>query len=236
MQSAEQSFYIGNYRDAIQSAEQATRVESDNGRIHLFLSQANFAVGNFEKSASHLNRGTLLLPSDQWGFVVGNFKQFYGRNDYVEQTRVLSRHISANPTDVDALVVRGFQFHYLGYPETARQDFRLARSLNSVNALVNRFSDTLLDEAPFDPETVEPPTPQTAIWQGSSDEEMPTMTDEGKIIRLIPSSVVPVQGTLETPVNIEPQQQTLESNQQDSVDEIPLQEAKSVLDDGAKEK
>ena len=38
-----------------------------------------------------------MLDSTEWGFVVENFKEFYGANDYVKQMESLVQYIKDNP-------------------------------------------------------------------------------------------------------------------------------------------
>ena len=79
------------------------------------------------------------------GWVIENFKLFYGQNDFVAQMKALSAHIKQSPSDADAWMLRGYQYGALGYPEAARKDFARAKEQGAnsdlIETLINRFSN-----------------------------------------------------------------------------------------------
>jgi hypothetical protein len=136
---AEKAFREGRYGQAAQFADLAVSLNEENGMLKLFASQAHFSNGNYSDAASALESAGQSIDPQQWSYIVDNFRLFYGKNDFVSQTRALSDHLARNPNDVNALMVRGFQFGALGYPEAANKDFDRALSLDANRQFINRL-------------------------------------------------------------------------------------------------
>ncbi|MEM9942766.1 MAG: tetratricopeptide repeat protein [Planctomycetota bacterium] len=177
MQQAESAFFGGRYEEALRTGKSAKIVESDNGRIYLFLMQAAFAVGKYDEAAQYLTRSTSILPSDQWGYVVRNFRQFYGQNDFVNQTRALDRFLQLNPDSAAGFAVRGYQFANLGYLDAAISDLAKSRALNSQMPLAVRLSKVYDPNWTSQPDFIDMPIPSGETSQA---------TDDPPIIRLVP--------------------------------------------------
>ena len=77
----------------------------------------------------------MLLPQDQWGVVVKNYKELYTSNaTYTAQLRALEKASNAKPDDPGMRFLLGFHYNYLGYPTQA------ARELEKVVQLCPRMS------------------------------------------------------------------------------------------------
>jgi len=61
------------------------------------------------------------LDLHEFGWVVENFRLFYGKNDYTNQTRALSKFVQQNPDDSNGWLLRGYQYAALGYPDAAKR-------------------------------------------------------------------------------------------------------------------
>ena len=94
---AERAFRGGEYGKAARFAGLATSLDESNGMILLFKLQAHFANGEFQEAYEALAKAGSLLPADQLGWVVQNFKLFYGKNDFVSQMKSLSGHLKSDP-------------------------------------------------------------------------------------------------------------------------------------------
>lgn len=162
---AESAFREGRYDDAIKLVDQAIASDNANGQLYLFSSQAEFAVGNFAQAVADLNIATEWLPSEKWTYVAKNYRNFYGKNDYVMQMERLSNEIANDPTDARLLTLRGFQYGAIGYPKAASKDFRQALSIQAGDMLTRRIMPILGEtdspatampviEAPVPPQTV----------------------------------------------------------------------------------
>ncbi|MEM7454998.1 MAG: hypothetical protein AAF456_11665 [Planctomycetota bacterium] len=127
---AEAAFRAGDYLEAAMRSNEALVIDKDNGMLMLFASQANFAAGYFANAVNELQNAALLLDDNQLAFIVNNYQQFYGRDDYVGQMDRLNEHLERNPRDHWALTLRGFQFGALGYAGVASDDFANAQRVN----------------------------------------------------------------------------------------------------------
>ena len=134
---AERAFRGGNYGQAARFAALAVSLDEPNGKLKLFATQAHFANGEYREAFESLQSASSLLTPDELGFVVDNFKLFYGQNDFVSQTRALSTHLQQSPNDADAWMLRGFQYGALGFPDAASKDFEKAASLGSDQSLID---------------------------------------------------------------------------------------------------
>ena len=132
---AEQAFREQRYEDAARLVSHAVVEDSNNGLLHLFASQALFAMGDYQSAAAAIQQGAAMLDRSQWGFVVENFKKFYGANDYVVQMKALEQFTKENPNESYALFLKGYHYKYLGYDESARKPLSQAVELESRDLL-----------------------------------------------------------------------------------------------------
>ena len=176
---AEQAFKSGDYGQATDMAEKAVTVDSTNGKLRLFASQSNFALGNYNQAIDHLDSATRSLSKSQWSYVVKNFKQFYGQNDYVAQTDRLSQKIAVQP-GADLYALRGYHYGSLGYFDAASADFQTALQFDPNHALASRLKSALENSEPESPENIQAPIPA-----GVSGDFQNSTIDDG-IIRLVP--------------------------------------------------
>lgn len=141
---AERAFRSGDYGKAARFASLAVSLDESNGKLVLFASQSHFANGEYREAAETLAVAIAILPADDLGFVIENFRLFYGQNDFVAQTRALSEYLQQSPEDGSAWMLRGYQYGALGYPDAASMDLDRARSLGvfqqSITVLESRFT------------------------------------------------------------------------------------------------
>ncbi len=158
--AAEQAFREGRYEEASRLVDQALDLDSTTGYLYLFGSQTKFAIGQYELAVDQLEAATQLLPPEQWGYVVQNFRNFYGQNDYVTQTNALSDRIAKSRFDADARLLRGYQYGALGYPDAATKDFVEASKLNPDDVVIGQLQAVFGKDVPLEgPVEVEPPKP-----------------------------------------------------------------------------
>lgn len=142
---AERAFRAGDYGQAARFSGLSKSLDESNGKLMLFASQAHFANGEYRESVAVLTDANSLLQPEEMGWVIENFKLFYGQNDFVAQMKALSAHIKQSPSDADAWMLRGYQYGALGYPEAARKDFARAKEQGAnsdlIETLINRFSN-----------------------------------------------------------------------------------------------
>ena len=133
---AERAFRAGNYGQAARFSGLSKSLDESNGKLLLFASQAHFANGEYREAVDALTKANSLLPIEDMGWVVENFKLFYGQNDFVSQVKQLSTHLQQSPTDSGAYLLRGYQYGALGYPDAAKKDLQRAKELGADKELV----------------------------------------------------------------------------------------------------
>jgi Flp pilus assembly protein TadD len=113
-------FRQGKYKAAVQSWRHALVDDPKNGAIILLLSQALFAVGQYDEAAGATQAALAQLPEDKWGTVITHYKELYPNiGDYTTQLRALEKARDAKP-DAPALhFLLGYHFGYLGYAKHA---------------------------------------------------------------------------------------------------------------------
>ncbi|OHB80678.1 MAG: hypothetical protein A2W31_12785, partial [Planctomycetes bacterium RBG_16_64_10] len=139
---AEAAFRAGRYEHAVTDIQHALVELPNDGHLSLLLSQALFAVGDFQGAITAAYRGMALLDTNQWGSIVENYAQYYGNDDYVAQMRRLDRYIDENPKAAYAYALRGYHFGYLGHEKQARADLGKAIELEPRD----QFAATLLEQ------------------------------------------------------------------------------------------
>jgi tetratricopeptide (TPR) repeat protein len=155
-QAGEQAFQAGQYRDAAYDFRHALVDDQQNGVVAMMLAQALFAQGSYNEAAAATELGMVLLPQDQWGIVVKNYKELYPNNaTYTQQLRAAEQARNAKPDDPALRFVLGFQFNYLGYPTQAAKEVEKAVQLMPHD----EFSKRLLDAIHGKTIAPTPPTP-----------------------------------------------------------------------------
>lgn len=142
---AEKAFRSGQYHESVKLAESAMRIDPHNGLLKLFSSQANFATGRYRIAATQLDAATNQLNPQEWNFFGDNFQRFYGRNDYVRQTRALVDHVERRPDDYQAKVLLGYHYGISGHRTSATELFHQALRLNPQDALAQRLIPAIGD-------------------------------------------------------------------------------------------
>jgi tetratricopeptide (TPR) repeat protein len=141
---AELDFRSGNYQSAVTDLQQALQRYPNNGVVMMMLAQAQFATGQYQEAARMTEQAMQLLPPEQWGVVVSNFRELYTNvQDYTRQLRALEQQAKNAPSDPTLRFLLGFQYYFLGYPREAAQQLDEAAKLapddsrtHSLRALV----------------------------------------------------------------------------------------------------
>ena len=132
---AEEAFRERRYEDAARLSNHAIVDDSQNGKLHLFASQAFFALEDFVSAAAAVQQAAALLDRSEWGFVVENYQQFYQGDDYVDQMEKLNEAIAKEPDAAYAYFLRGYHFLFLGHEEAAQKDLLKAVELEPRDLL-----------------------------------------------------------------------------------------------------
>jgi tetratricopeptide (TPR) repeat protein len=114
----EADFKAGNYAAAIQAWKHALVDDQQNPVLMMMLGQAFFATGKFEEAAAGTQMAMQQLPKEQWGVVVGNYKELYGNaQDYTDQLRALEKAVKEKPDNPMTRFLLGYHYAYLGFPK-----------------------------------------------------------------------------------------------------------------------
>ncbi len=116
--AGETAFRSGDYQGAVYAWRHAVLDDPQNPVLVMLLGQALFATGQFDEAAGATQAAMHVLPKDQWGVVVVNFRELYGSvPDYTTQLRALETAVAEKPTNPALRFLAGFHYAYLGYPQ-----------------------------------------------------------------------------------------------------------------------
>jgi tetratricopeptide (TPR) repeat protein len=139
LRNAESAFRSHHYEDALDWAKRAAKEMPRNGRVFLLLSQTHLAVGEYRDAAGAARLGMSLLPPEDWGYVVKNFRSYYHDADYVAQVRRLERFIAENPNHDAARLLLGYHWLFLSHPNAANRELTKAAELNPRDEWAGRL-------------------------------------------------------------------------------------------------
>jgi hypothetical protein len=141
-QKGENDFKGGDYKAAVYAWRHAVLDDPQNGVLTLMLAQGLFAVGSFDEAAGAVQQGLQLLPEDQWGVVVTNYKELYGKvGNYTAQLRILEKAVKQQPDDPGLRFLLGYHYGFLGYPQHAVKQFDKALELAPGDQLAQKLRD-----------------------------------------------------------------------------------------------
>jgi thioredoxin-like negative regulator of GroEL len=116
----EADFKAGNYEGAANAWKHALVDDPQNPVLGLMLAQAMFATGKFEEAAGATQMSMQMLPKEQWGVVVNNYKELYGNaQDYTNQLRALENGVKEKPDNPLLRFLLGYHYAYLGFSKEA---------------------------------------------------------------------------------------------------------------------
>jgi hypothetical protein len=143
-QAGEAAFSAGQYQTAAYNWKHALVDDPQNGTLAMMLAQALFAQGSYNESAAATELGMVLLPPEQWGVVVKNYKELYPSNaTFTQQLRAAEKARNDKPNDPAMRFVLGFQYDYLGYPTQATQEMEKAVQLQPKDQFAKKLLDSL---------------------------------------------------------------------------------------------
>ncbi len=161
---AESAFRTHHYEEAVDWAKRAAKEMPRDGRLFLLLSQIHLAVGEYRDAAGAARLGMSLLPKEDWGYVVKNFRSYYHDADYVAQVRRLGQFSAENPNHADSHFLLGYHWVFLGHPNAASRELTKAAELNPRDEWTTRLL-ALVDGPVLQPG---PPSPESVSGTRSS--------------------------------------------------------------------
>lgn len=140
LEDAQAAFWDRDYDEALQLAKHAAVELPDQGDAYLLLAQAQFAVGKHLDAAETLHHALPLIPEQEWGILVKNYRDYYGKiGDYTEQLRALEAAVKENPTNPAQRFLLGYHYGFLGFPEQAARELGQAVELTQTDLLALRL-------------------------------------------------------------------------------------------------
>jgi tetratricopeptide (TPR) repeat protein len=159
-EKGENDFRTGDYKAAAYSWKHAVVDDPQNGVLTMMIAQALFATGEFADAAGATQVAMRLLPKDQWGVVVKNYRELYGKTqDYTNQLRVLEKAVKDKPDDPALRFLAGFHYAYLGYPKEAVDQLDKGLKLAPRDEMTKKLRDEMQAKLP---KSATPPPPAPA--------------------------------------------------------------------------
>jgi tetratricopeptide (TPR) repeat protein len=152
----ETEFRAGHYSSAVQLWRHALVDDPKNGGVVMMLSQALFAVGQYDEAAGAAQYGMSLLPPDKWGAVVQRYKELYGnQQDYTDELKRLEKARDASPDAPAIRFLLGYHFGYLAYPKQAVRELdkllEIAPKDEMARKLQEQFKPLVKNDSPAPP-------------------------------------------------------------------------------------
>jgi Tfp pilus assembly protein PilF len=155
-EKGETDFKARDYKAAVYAWKHAVVDDPNNGVLVMMLGQGFFATGQFNEAAGAVQQAMQILPKDDWGVVVKNYKELYSNiQDFTDQLRALEKAVKEKPNDPALRFLAGFQYAYLGYPKEAVD--QLEKGLKAAPR--DEMAKKLRDEMAAKLKPAEPPTP-----------------------------------------------------------------------------
>ena len=154
----ETAFRNGDYNAAAYSLQHAV-VDNPSPVLILMHAQALFATGKYPEAAGATQAAMSQLPKDQWGVVVKNYKELYGKvGDYTSQLRGLEAAAKDKPSDPALRFLLGYHYGYLGYPQQAVDQLNQAVGLSAQDEMAKQLRDEMQSKLPGAAVTVPVPS------------------------------------------------------------------------------
>lgn len=133
------AFAAGDYSAASRAAVHALVEAPDHGWLLLYAAQCHFAVQDYTSAANLVHSATDRLPPEAWGQVVGRFRDYYRRNDYVTHVSALEQRVNSGAAGPAEFSLLGYHYLYLGHVEPARLQFEAALLADPADPLASRL-------------------------------------------------------------------------------------------------
>jgi Flp pilus assembly protein TadD len=157
-EQGEAAFWAGDYQGAVYAWRHGVIDDPQNPLMVMLLGQALFATGHFDEAALATHTAMQMIPKDQWGVVVTNFRELYGRvADYTTQIRALEKAEAERPNDPALRFLAGFQYAYLGYPQAAIDQLDKGLKLAPTDEMAKQLREEM--QARLQPKANAPATP-----------------------------------------------------------------------------
>jgi len=148
-EKGEAAFWSGDYQGAVYDWRHAVIDDPQNPLLVMLLGQALFATGHFDEAALATHAAMQLIPKDQWGVVVSNFRELYGRPaDYATQIRALEKAEADKPNDPALRFLAGFHYAFLGYPQQAIDQLDKGLKIAPTDEMAKQLREEMVARLP----------------------------------------------------------------------------------------
>jgi hypothetical protein len=159
-EAGERAFWSGDYNGAVYAWRHAVLDAPDNPVLVMMLGQALFATGQFDEAAGATQAAMQMLPKEQWGVVIVNFRELYGNvPDYTTQLRALEKAVAEKPDNPARRFLAGFQYAYLGYPKFAIDQLDKGLKAEPRDEMAKQLRDEMQSKLPKETAPATPPAP-----------------------------------------------------------------------------
>ncbi|HEY2251339.1 MAG TPA: hypothetical protein VGH74_09775, partial [Planctomycetaceae bacterium] len=148
-EKGETEFKARDYKSAVYDWKHALTDDPTNGVLLMMLSQGFFATAQYDDAAGAAQRAMRLLPPEEWGVVVKNFRELYGNTqDFTTQLRALEAAIKDKPQDPALRFLAGFQYAYLGYAKEAVDQLDKGLQVAPRDEMARKLRDEMAAKLP----------------------------------------------------------------------------------------
>ena len=184
----EQSFRAGSYQDALRQWRHAMVDNPNNGALVLLMSQALFALGEYDSAANSVQMAMQMLPESEWGGVVKNYTQLYPNIQvYTDQIRAAEKARDAEPDDGAIRFLLGYHFGYLNYPKQAVRELDKALDIEPRDAGAQKLRDIFARQASL------PARPPAAVPESAPKAEEDKAPDKPAVQDPVPPAIPPAK-------------------------------------------
>lgn len=146
--AGENDFRQGNYQSAVRDLRHAMLDDPNNGTLLLLMSQALFATGAYDEAAGAVQQAMQMLPEDQWGVVVSNYRELYPKvGNYTDQLRALEKQMKDKPESPALRFLAGYHYGYLGYPTDAFKQLEKVKALAPQDEMAKKLLEIMATRA-----------------------------------------------------------------------------------------
>jgi len=154
----EDAFKAGQYEQAMRAWQHAMVDDPTNGAVILLMSQALFALGQWDAAANALQGAMQVLPEAEWNGVVAHYAELYPDiSVYTNQIRAAEKARDAAPDDPAVRFLLGYHFGYLKYPKQAVRELDKALDIQPQDAGAQKLRDMFAQHAGLPARPAAPP-------------------------------------------------------------------------------
>jgi len=148
-QQGEMDFKEGRFDLALRDWRHALVDDPRNGGLVLLVAQALFQTGNYVEAAGAVQQGLAMLPTEQWGTVLGNYTRLYGDTQpFVDTLRDLDKRRKEKPDDPAVRFLLGYEYGFLGYPKEAVEELDKVLKAAPKDEVAKKLRDQMAAKLP----------------------------------------------------------------------------------------